>query len=151
MPYTIENNGCTYYKTSNPWEKKFGHSRAVRKGPFIFVSGTVSCHPETGEMMYADSAHEQARFIFETIVKAVEDLGGEKKDILKVRMFVSMSEYSMEVGMAFKECFGNDSIGHDTSGETGGDVGGPAGTMIMGVKLVGEDMKVEIEAEAVVI
>ncbi|KIK54396.1 hypothetical protein GYMLUDRAFT_88102 [Collybiopsis luxurians FD-317 M1] len=136
MPYTVEKNGCTYYKTENPWEKHFGHSRAVRKGPFIFVSGTTSCHPDTGEMMHIDSAYEQTRLIFDTIIKSVEELGGKKTDILKLRMFTTTPECAKEVGKAFKECF---------------DDVNPAAIIILGVQLASPDMKIEIEAEAVVL
>ncbi|EDR13125.1 uncharacterized protein LACBIDRAFT_308618 [Laccaria bicolor S238N-H82] len=74
------------HKTSNPYEAQFGYSRGIRRGSFIFISGTTSV--------------------------------------------------SGEVGKALKEVFG--------------DVG-LAATMILGVRFVSEEMRVEIEADAVVL
>ncbi|KNZ73156.1 hypothetical protein J132_00991 [Termitomyces sp. J132] len=73
------------YVTANPYEAQFGYSRAVRRGPFIFVSGTTSI--------------------------------------------------DHDVGRALKENFG--------------DIG-PAATMIVGAQFVRAEMKVEIEADAIV-
>ncbi|KAJ2921079.1 hypothetical protein H1R20_g16016, partial [Candolleomyces eurysporus] len=112
-----------YHRTSNPYEGLFGYSRAVKKGPF---------HPS--------SAYQQAIAIFSEIIKAVETLGGEKEDITRVRMFVTRDEDAEDVGRALKESLGG--------GE--GDRGGPAATMILGIRFVDKDMRVEIEADAVV-
>ncbi|KAJ3813968.1 YjgF-like protein [Lentinula novae-zelandiae] len=136
MSITLEKNGATYFRTQNPFEKNFGFSRAVRKGPFIFVGGTTSFDPESGEMMHADSAYGQAKVIFETIIKSVEALGGKKTDILKLKLFTTTMECGMEVGKAFKEIF---------------EEIHPAAILILGVTLASPDMKLEVEAEAVVL
>ncbi|KAJ3886202.1 YjgF-like protein [Lentinula edodes] len=133
---TLEKNGATYFRTQNPFEKNFGFSRAVRKGPFIFVGGTTSFDPESGEMMHADSAYGQAKVIFETIIKSVEALGGKKTDILKLKLFTTTMECGMEVGKAFKEIF---------------EEIHPAAILILGVTLASPEMKLEVEAEAVVL
>ncbi|RXW14253.1 hypothetical protein EST38_g11604 [Candolleomyces aberdarensis] len=130
-----------YHRTSNPYESVFGYSRAVKKGPFIFVSGTTSIDPSTGVVQHPSSAYQQAIAIFSEIIKAVESLGGEKEDITRVRMFVTRDEDAEDVGRALKESLGG--------GE--GDRGGPAATMILGVRFVDKDMRVEIEADAVVL
>ncbi|EJF56785.1 YjgF-like protein [Dichomitus squalens] len=121
--------------TNNPYENKFGYSRAVRKGPFIFISGTTSIDPTSGELRYPGSAYDQARAIFSEIVRAVEVLGGRKGDIVRVRMFVAEDRDTGKVGQALKDVLG--------------DVG-PAATMIVGSRFVSSDMLVEIEADAVV-
>ena len=66
----------------------------------------------------------------------MEALDGTKEDVVRVRIFVTRDEDSGEVGRALKEVFG--------------DVGPPA-TMILGVRFVSEEMKVEIEADAVIL
>ncbi|KAH7922181.1 YjgF-like protein [Leucogyrophana mollusca] len=123
------------YSTGNPFESKFGYSRAVRRGPFILVSGTTSVDLSTGLVAHPTSAYDQAVKIFREIITAVTALGGKKEDVARVRMFVTYEGDSDEVGRALKENFG--------------DVG-PTATMIMGAKFVSPDMRVEIEADAIV-
>ncbi|KAG6860791.1 hypothetical protein C0995_007597 [Termitomyces sp. Mi166 len=124
------------YTTANPYEAQFGYSRAVRRGPFIFVSGTTSVDPTTGVVQHPGSAHEQALKIFYEIIRAIEALGGTRQDVMRIRMFVTADEDTNDVGRALKENFG--------------DVG-PAATMIVGAEFVRAEMKVEIEADAVVL
>ena len=123
------------FQTANPYEKQFGYSRAVRKGPFISVSGTTSIHPVSGKLLHPGSAGEQARAIFEEIIRAVRALGGEKDDIVRVRMFVTDGGDADKAGAALKDALG--------------DVG-PTATMIVGAQFVSSEMLVEIEADAVV-
>ncbi|KAF8957008.1 YjgF-like protein [Flammula alnicola] len=124
------------HKTSNPYEDKFGYSRAVRKGPFIFVSGTTSIDTSSGEVLYPESAYEQSLKIFSEIMLAVEALGGSKGDLVRVRMFVAEETDSEGVGRALKEVFGEVA---------------PAATMVFGLGFVSPDMRVEVEADAVVL
>ncbi|KAH6893633.1 hypothetical protein BKA70DRAFT_1323653 [Coprinopsis sp. MPI-PUGE-AT-0042] len=70
------------HQTSNPYEARFGYSRAVRKGPFIF-----------------------------------------EEDITRIRMFVTHDEDTTAVGNGYEG----------------------------GVRFVDEKMRVEIEADAVVL
>ena len=124
------------FQTANPYESKFGYSRAVRRGPFIFVSGTTSIDPTSGQLLHPDSAYNQAVSIFSEIIRAVEAVGGRREDITRVRMFVSADEDSEAVGGALKEALG--------------DVR-PAATMIVGSRFVAPEMKVEIEADGIVL
>lgn len=127
----------TRFATNNPYEAKFGYSRAVRKGPFIFVSGTTSISPDTGELQFQNgTGFDQAIVIFNEMIRAVRTLGGEKVDIVRVRMFVTRQEDAEDVGRALKESLG--------------DVA-PAATMIIGARFVQPDMRVEIECDAVVL
>lgn len=123
------------FKTGNPYEAQFGYSRAVRKGPFISVSGTTSIDPHSGQLLHPDSAGDQARAIFAEIVRSVEALGGTAADVVRVRMFVTNGADVDAVGNALK----------DALGEVG-----PAATMIVGAQFVSPRMLVEIEADAVV-
>jgi len=128
------------HKTLNPYESEFGYSRSVRRGPFIFVAGTTAVDTTAtgtgaGKILYPASAHQQALKIFDEIIAAVEALDGKKEDIVRVRMFVTRDEDAGDVGRAMKAVFGDIE---------------PAATMILGAKFVDPDMKVEIEADAIV-
>ncbi|KAF9465235.1 YjgF-like protein [Collybia nuda] len=124
------------HRTSNPYEEKFGYSRAIRRGPFIFVSGTTSIDTTTGQVLHPTSAYNQALKIFREITLAVEALGAAKKDVVRVRMFVTDDGDGEDVGRALKESFGSV---------------GPAATMILGARFISPEMKVEIEADALVL
>jgi enamine deaminase RidA (YjgF/YER057c/UK114 family) len=80
-----------YYNTSNPFEKRFGYHRGVRKGPFIFVSGTTAINPETGKIDGPGDAFIQAWATLEKIEEAVKILGGTRDDVVRIRMFVAVS------------------------------------------------------------
>lgn len=126
----------TKVRTSNPYEQLWGYSRATRRGPFIFVSGTTAVDLATGDVPSGLSAYDQAIRIFGEICKAVQALGGCKEDVTRVRMFVTEADDFPDVGRALKEVFG---------------AVGPAATGIIGARFVSADMKVEIEADAVVL
>ena len=126
-----------HFRTSNPYEATFGYSRAVRRGPFILVSGTTSIDPDSGVLRYKDgTAEQQARAAFQEGLRAVTALGGTRMDVVRVRMFVTSQEDTDGVGRALKEALG--------------DVG-PAATMIVGAKFVKPEMKVELELDAMVL
>lgn len=129
-------NRVLKHKTSNPYEEKFGYSRAIRRGPFIFVSGTTSIDTATGQVLHPTSAYNQALKIFSEITLAIEALGAKKEDVVRVRMFVTADEDGEDVGRALKESFG--------------DIW-PAATMILGARFIAPEMKVEIEADALVL
>ncbi|KDQ54221.1 hypothetical protein JAAARDRAFT_160795 [Jaapia argillacea MUCL 33604] len=124
------------YATSNPYEEEFGYSRAVPKGPFVFISGTTSIDPTTGILLHPESAYQQALQIFREIAAAVEKLGGTRDDIVRVRMFVTSDDDAGDVGRALKDSLG--------------DIA-PAASMIIGARFVMPEMRVEIEADAVVL
>jgi len=126
-----------HYTTQNPYEKAFGYSRSTKRGPFIFVSGTTAIDPTTGILGANSSAYEQATAAFRNILEAVEALGGTKRDIARVRIFVALQEDTDGVSKALKEFCASVPPG-------------PAATMIVGASFVDEMMKVEIEADAVV-
>lgn len=87
-----------------------------------------------GIVQYPTSAYQQSIAVFDEIIRAVEALGARKHDIVRVRMFVTDSSDTDEVGRALKEVLG--------------DVE-PSATMLVGARFVDEAMKVEIEADAV--
>jgi len=88
------------YSTSAASESKFGHCRAVRKGPLVFVSGITAAD--------ASGASAQATRAMVEGVRAVTALGGGARDVTRVRLFVSSPEHTDEVGTAFRTMFGKD-------------------------------------------
>jgi enamine deaminase RidA (YjgF/YER057c/UK114 family) len=134
-----------YYDTANPYEKRFGYHRAVRKGPFIFVSGTTAIDPTTGKLPTTQGADHQAAFAFEESIKAITALGGTVGDVVRVRMFVARQEDTEEVGKAFSFFF-------NATGEDAHEEAGVAATMIVvgAGGFVDPEMLVEIEMDAVV-
>lgn len=87
-PYPLVSTLVT--DTPNPFESLFGYHRAVRKGPFIFVSGTTALLPNN-TVAFPNNSFAQAKAAFEIAVAAVEKLGGCKRDVCRVRMFVAVS------------------------------------------------------------
>lgn len=114
------------------WERDFGYARAVRVGDQIFVSGTTATG-EDGVVAEGDSAG-QARFVFERIKQALEDLGGCLDDVVRTRIFVTAAADWRAVAEVHGEIF------RDIQ---------PANTLVK-AELIGEGFLVEIEADAIV-
>ena len=89
------------HATGNPYEARFGYSRAVRRGAHILVSGTTSVNPSSGAVRYPESALLQAQAAFAEIIAAIEALGGRREDVVRVRMFV-LSRYWVGDGAVFR-------------------------------------------------
>lgn len=91
----------TLYSSGNPFERRFGYARAVRKGPFITVAGTTALKIEAKEqsegetagsktVLFPTDAHQQASLAMRRCVEAIEKLGGRREDVIRVRMFVAV-------------------------------------------------------------
>ena len=116
--------------TGSPFEKLAGYSRAVVQGDWCFVSGTTGYDYET--MTMPETAEEQARNIFATIAKALDEAGFALADVVRATYIVTDTAYKDEV---FK-----------VTGEMFGDIR-PAATMMV-AGLIRPEMKVEIEVTA---
>ena len=116
--------------TGSPFEKLAGYSRAVVQGDWCFVSGTTGYDYET--MTMPETAEEQARNIFATIAKALDEAGFALADVVRATYIVTDAAYKDEV---FK-----------VTGEMFGDIR-PAATMMV-AGLIRPEMKVEIEVTA---
>jgi len=111
-------------------ERRYGYSRAVVDGEWVFVAGTTGFDYATGEI--AESAAQQARQVLRNIEAALKEAGAEMRDIVRARYIVTDAADWESVGAVLGEVFG--------------DVR-PAATAIV-ADLIDPRMKVEIEVTA---
>ena len=124
----------TNYSSGSKWESIVGYSRAVRVGNIVEVTGTVASD-EHGNVVGANDAYEQSRYIFGKIEKVLAEAGASMKDVVRVRMFVTDISRWQEYGKAHAEYF------MDIM---------PCNTMVEISKLISPEYLVEIEVSAVV-
>ena len=119
--------------SGSPWEPRVGYCRAVRAGPFVYVSGTTGTDASGGAV--SADAYAQAKQALERIVEALHKVGARADDVVRTRMYVTDITQWDAIGRAHAEVFGHVP---------------PASTMIEVRSLISPDMVVEIEADAVV-
>jgi enamine deaminase RidA (YjgF/YER057c/UK114 family) len=121
-------------RSGAPWEPLVGYSRAVRVGPFIYVSGSAPVGAD-GELVGEGDAYAQTTRCIEVIRDALEKAGASLEHVVRTRMFVTDIEQWPEIGKAHQEAFG--------------DIA-PATSMVEVSRLIDPAMLVEIEADAIV-
>ena len=122
----------TSVSTGTSWEAMAGYARAVRVGGQIWVSGTTATDAD-GKVVAPGDPAGQARFIIDKIERAITQLGGSLRDVVRTRVYVSDIAHWEPVARAHGERFGEIR---------------PANTLVEG-RLVGPEYLVEIEADAV--
>ncbi|PSC76007.1 endoribonuclease L-PSP [Micractinium conductrix] len=122
--------------SSARWEDVVGYSRAVKRGPFIFVSGTSAVDQGTGRVMFRRDAYKQTQLAFTIIEKALLQVGAGLEDVVRTRLFVKNMARD---GEAVSHAHGR-ILGHVK----------PASSMDEVSRLVHEDILVLVEAEAIV-
>lgn len=115
-----------------PWEARAGYCRVVRRGPHVWVSGTVALTPD-GEPMKNAGAYAEARRCLEIIDAALHRAGARLEDVVRTRMYVTDISDWEAVARAHGEVFG--------------DIR-PATTLLAISALIATEFTVEIEAEA---
>jgi isochorismate pyruvate lyase len=121
-------------KSGSDWEPRVGHSRAIRAGNHVFVSGTAP-NSRTDGGDFPDDAYGQTIRCFEIIIKALEDIGSDRTHVVRTRIY-TLSEDDIEgLSKAHAELFA--------------DVG-PASTILMVPRFAHPRWRVEIEAEAII-
>lgn len=83
----------TVLTTQNLYEQRFGYFRAVKRGPFICVSGSTALFMDSDnipQIEHPGDPYKQALHAMQTCINAVTNLHGCVEDIIRVRMFVSV-------------------------------------------------------------
>lgn len=117
--------------TGSPFETAFGYSRAVIDGGFVFVSGTTGYDYAT--MTMPEDPAEQARNIFATVGKVLQEAGVSIADVVRAQYFVTDRAYCEPVLAVCGEVFGTIR---------------PAAGIYVVAGLLRPEMKVEIEVTA---
>ena len=73
--------------SGSTWEQKYGYSRAVVDGDWVFVSGCTGTDYATGEIV--DGAAAQVAQAFKNIDAALREAGSEREDIVQARYYIA--------------------------------------------------------------
>lgn len=118
--------------SGSPYETTYGFSRAVRVGAHVAVAGTAPILPDGS---CAPDAASQARRCFQIILEALAEVGGQRSDVVRTRMFIVDPADGDAVGAVHGEVFAGVQ---------------PAATMVAVAALLQPEWRVEIEADAIV-
>jgi reactive intermediate/imine deaminase len=120
----------------DPWSlgERCTFSTAVRRGPFLFISGVIARDPETGEVEGKGDIVAQADFIYRTIKKILVAADGSFDDIVKTTDYVTTLERYRETAAVRRKYFKN---------------GFPAATGVVVKALVNPEALIEIDAIAI--
>ncbi|MDX2216014.1 MAG: RidA family protein [Oculatellaceae cyanobacterium bins.114] len=120
--------------TGTPWEAIAGYSRAVRVGPFVYISGTTAADA-TGQIQHPGDVYGQASYIYQKIEAALQAVGATLQDVVRTRVYVTDMDEWRQVTQAH----------HDFFSEVR-----PANTLVEVSRLATPDMLVEIEVDALI-
>jgi enamine deaminase RidA (YjgF/YER057c/UK114 family) len=120
--------------SGNPYENIWGHSRAVRVGDHVSVSGTAPI-PADGSDSPAE-AYDQTRLCLQIILEALGNIGSRAEDVVRTRVYGTRADIFDDVARAHHEVFGEIS---------------PASAFVVIKELANPAWLVEVEADAIVV
>ena len=121
--------------SGGPYEETVGYSRAVRVGNVVHVAGTTAALPD-GTIHAPEDAYAQSKRALQTIEAALTEAGACLSDVVRTRLFVTDIERDgADVARAHGEAFAHIR---------------PVTAMYQVVRLMHPQMRVEIEAEAII-
>jgi len=130
-PYPVQRSGRTrLVSTGTPWEAMAGYSRAVQSGGRIHVAGTTASHGS--RVIGGRDPAAQTHFIIDKIEGALQSLGAGLEDVVRTRVYIREGVGWEPVARAHGARFARIR---------------PANTLVY-ANTIGEDLLVEIEAEA---
>lgn len=83
------------------------YSQGIRAGDFLFLSGQIPLHPETGELI-TDSFESQVRQIFKNIEAVLQAGGSDFLQVVKVTVFLKDMGKFAEMNEIYAEFFPKD-------------------------------------------
>jgi enamine deaminase RidA (YjgF/YER057c/UK114 family) len=118
--------------SGNPYERIWGHSRAVRVGDHISVSGTAPIPADGSDP--PSGAYDQTRLCFQIILEALAELGAGAENVVRTRVYGTRADIFDDVARAHNEVFA--------------DVM-PASAFVVIAELANPAWLVEVEADAI--
>jgi len=122
------------YSTGTPWEAMAGYSRAVRVGPFVYVSGTTASDA-SGQIQHPGDLYGQAVYIYTKIEASLQAVGARLQDVVRTRVYITQMDDWQQATRAHHEFFQEIR---------------PANTLVEVSRLATPEMLVEIEVDAYV-